>query len=350
MADRVSTDSTRPGGSRLYVVLSSVFVVGFTQLAWPQTRMQEVVTEVWVHDVPGPPQGEFWDSVAGNLFSTLSHPGGIYPDVMVCARPISGGKPTCTDVCWDMQGDTHLGHQSEECRRPLRLQLPPNDPRIQFEVLEMNMSGDRVNVHAIIAPDVRVADPGKCPHDQPCRTDTPKGPLVFSFSTQVRGVLGTLPTPTPPTPSATPAPPAASSPGSPAAAAPFWQPAVDLAKRLLTKWAQSKDPTADAGEVAQRSAEAIQRDVNLCLAQVAHPDDTLRSRMPRCAALTGKPFEDCMFSQVLSDNDTALTAGYACKKHYQSQVTTIGKTSVYVWMKGKICGVGQWLGINACKN
>jgi hypothetical protein len=50
--------------------------------------LQESVTAVWVHDVPGPPQGDFWHPVAEHILSSFTGPASIYPNVEVCARPL----------------------------------------------------------------------------------------------------------------------------------------------------------------------------------------------------------------------------------------------------------------------
>jgi len=163
--------------------------------AWSQVY-QEVVTEVWVHDVPAPPAGDFWDPVIGNPLGVFSGRGlaGVYPDIMVCARPLAGGARTCTSVCWDVQGDTKLGGdlRSEECRRPLRVALPREDPRMEVDVFEMDKVGYQLRQHALIAH-VGVTDPSACPHERPCEQAMPKGSLVLSFSIQRAG----LPTPSP---------------------------------------------------------------------------------------------------------------------------------------------------------
>lgn len=151
---------------------------------------QELVTEVWVHDVPGPPTGDFWDPVIGNPLGMFSGSGfaGVYPDVMVCARPLGGGARSCTSVCWNMQGDTKLGGKlrSEECRRVLRVALPQTDRRLEVDVLEMDKIGYQLRQHALIAH-IGVQDPAGCPHDRPCEQVGPKGTLALSFSIQSGG-------------------------------------------------------------------------------------------------------------------------------------------------------------------
>lgn len=148
---------------------------------------QELVTEVWVHDVPGPPTGDFWDSALASAFGLFAGKAGVYPDVMVCMRPFPGGIRSCTSVCVDLQGDTTLGGsgKSTACRRPLRVTLPATDRRMQIEVLEMDNVDSSPRVHAVIAQ-VGVTDPATCPHEKPCKIDTPKGALVLSFSTRSR--------------------------------------------------------------------------------------------------------------------------------------------------------------------
>lgn len=180
---------------KAWVSLLCLLGVALAPCARADVVSWEVVTDIWVHDVPGPPEGDFWDSVMGNLLGVFGNAATIYPDVMVCARPMAGGNPKCTEVCWDLQGDTTRGAKlaSVECKRPLRLKLPPNDPRVQIEVLEMNREGNGQQVHAIIARNVTVADPGACPHTQPCEMALPKGTLALSFGTQLQGTAGSLP-------------------------------------------------------------------------------------------------------------------------------------------------------------
>jgi hypothetical protein len=51
---------------------------------------------------------------------------------------------------------------------------------------------------------------------------------------------------------------------------------------------------------------------------------------------------------VLYDDNVALTQGYSCSRQYQDQVDTVAKTGVAVWLKSKVCGIGQWIGLNGC--
>lgn len=316
--------------------------------------LQEVVTDVWVHDVPGPPRGDFWDPAAEHLLSTFTNPAGVYPDVMICARPATVAAPRCTAICWDLKGDSHGDGKSPstECRQSLRVPLVPNDPRMALEVLEMDRDGDRARVHAIIARNVVVSDPSNCTADQPCKWKSSTGSLVLSFGTQVRGVLGTPPPPGAPSTARA----QSGAGGAPLTSSPLWQHAVSAArkagegiKKVAQHHAQSEDPTALARESAARASAATQAQINLCLSGIAHNDDTLRSRMPACANLSGKPFEDCMYSKVLYDNNTAVTQGYACSRQYQQQVDTLARTAAYVWLKGQVCGIGQWIGLRVCR-
>ncbi|HZT01646.1 MAG TPA: hypothetical protein VFA39_05205 [Steroidobacteraceae bacterium] len=308
--------------------------------------LQKVVTHVWVHDVPGPPEGQFWDSAAGHLLSTFTNPTSVYPDVMVCARPAKVAAPHCSKVCWDLKGDTHGDgkHPSTECQQPLHVPLVPNDPRMVLEVLEMDHDGAGARVHAIIARNILVNDPSQCTDDQPCKWRSPQGALVLSFSTQVHGVLGTPP----PASSPGAAPPQAGSASS-AAGPSLWQQAQDGARKLADRYAQSKDPTASSRETVQRAAALTQASINSCLSAIAHSDDTLRARMPACVNLSGKGFEGCMYSKVFYDDNTALTQAYACSRQYQGQVDTLGRAAAYVWLKGQVCGIGQWIGLRVCQ-
>src|SRR6185437_6029485 len=113
--------------------------------------LQESVTEVWVHDVPGPPRGDFWHPVTEHLLSAFSDPASIYPNVMVCARPLTVATPHCSSICWELKGDSHgNGQPSTACRRPLRVRLVANDPRMLLEIADMERVGERAQVHAII--------------------------------------------------------------------------------------------------------------------------------------------------------------------------------------------------------
>jgi hypothetical protein len=312
--------------------------------------LQESVTEVWVHDVPGPPRGDFWHPVTEHLLSAFSDPASIYPNVMVCARPLTVATPHCSSICWELKGDSHgNGQPSTECRRPLRVRLVANDPRMLLEIADMERVGERAQVHAIIVRNVVVGDPSLCPHDHPCKLTLPqgsnmaRGTLALSFGTEVRGVLGRPPAPSP----ATPGLPGGSA--TPASGTPAWQPALDWAKNAGRTWARSKDPTANAREMADRAAAASQADINACLSAIAHSDDKLRMRMPDCANTSGNAFEDCMYKKVLYDDNVALTEGYSCSRHYQQEVDTVAKAGAYVWLKSKVCGIGQWLGLKACQ-
>ena len=306
--------------------------------------VQEVVTDVWVHDVPGPPGGDFWDPAAEHLLSTFTNPASVYPDVMLCARPASVAAPHCTKVCWDLKGDSHGDgkHPSTECRQSLHVPLVPSDPRMVLEVLEMDHDGESARVHAIIARNVVVSDPARCTDDQPCRWSSSHGALVLSFSTQVRGALGIPPPPSPPA-----APTAGGA--APAAGPSLWQRAQEGARKAAHQYAESKDPTASSRETVQRASALTQATINSCLSGIAHSDATLRTRMPVCANLSGKSFEDCMYSKVLYDNNTALTQGYACSRQYQQEADTLAKAGAYVWLKGQVCGIGQWIGLTVCQ-
>lgn len=313
--------------------------------------LRESVIDVWVHDVPGPPQGDFWHPVAEHLLSTFTNPGSIYPNVMVCARPRTVAAPHCSSICWQFKGDSHgNGQPSTECRRSLRVPLLPNDPRMVLDVVDMERVGDRARVHAIIARNIAVNDPSRCSHEHVCRLTLPqgintaRGTLALSFGTQVQGVLGASPAPFVPS-----APAAGSGSTPPQSGTPAWQQAADWAKKAAQKWAQSKDPTANARETADRAAAASQADINRCLAAIADSDETLRGRMPACANTSGKAFEDCMYKSVLYDDNVAVTEGYSCSRHYQDEVDTLARAGAYVWLKSKVCGIGQWLGLKACQ-
>ncbi|HJS88354.1 MAG TPA: hypothetical protein VJ738_00125 [Steroidobacteraceae bacterium] len=316
----------------------------------PAQTLEESVTTVWVHDVPGPPQGDFWHPVISNLFSTFSHPGSVYPNVMVCARPLTIAAPRCSSICWGFKGDSHgNGQPSTECQRALHVHLAAGDPRMLLEVLDMERVGDRAGAHAIIARNIVVPDPSHCPDDKPCKLTLPqganlaRGTLALSFGTEVHGVLGASPAPL------VPGAPVASGGSAPRSRIPAWQPMFDQAEEAAKKWAQSKDPTAASREATARAVATTQADINACLAGVAHGSDTLRQRMPVCANTSRKDFESCMFDKVLYDDPYAKSQGLLCLRHYQEQVDSLGKAGVYVWLKGKICGVGQWIGLQVCQ-
>jgi hypothetical protein len=143
-------------------------------VTWAQ-GVQEVVTDVWVHDVPGPPTGDFWHPAILNGLN-------VYPNVMVCLRPMVGGSRSCAAVCRNVQGDTKLGGRlrSKECRRSLRQVLRSGDPRMQVEVFDMNDVFGQPRFHVVIAR-VGVTDPSACPHVRPCEMRMQKGSLVLSF-------------------------------------------------------------------------------------------------------------------------------------------------------------------------
>lgn len=316
--------------------------------------LQEVVTHVWVHDVPGPPVGDFWDSAAGHLLSTFTNPASVYPDVMVCARPVRVAAPHCTKICWDLKGDSHGDgkHPSTECQQPLHVPLVPNDPRVVLEVLEMDPDGDRARVHAIIARNVAVSDPSSCTDERPCRWNSSTGSLVLSFSTEAHGVLGT------PAPPGSPSPPPTQSGtgGTPLTSSPLWQHAVSGARKakegvntVVRRYAQSKDPTAFSRETTQRSVAASQAAINSCLSAIADRDEALRDRMPLCANLSGKDFEDCMTTKVLSEDAFASDQGANCSRQFQDEANTIARSAAYVWLEGQVCGIGQWVGLRVCQ-
>jgi hypothetical protein len=141
----------------------------------------EVVTEVWLHDVPGPPTGDFWHPAGAlNVFNLRS----VYPNVVVCARPFLGGSSSCAPVCMSFEGDTKLGGKlkSTECKRPLHLVLPATDQRMQIQVYDMNNVPGQLRIHAVMAR-VGVTDPATCPDAKPCEMPMQKGSLVLSFAT-----------------------------------------------------------------------------------------------------------------------------------------------------------------------
>ncbi len=320
----------------------------FIAAAQAQTQ-QESVTAVWVHDVPGPPQGDFWHPVAEHLFSSFTDPASIYPNVKVCARPLTAATPHCTAVCWEFKGDSHGNGKtpSTECQRPLHLRLVPNDPRMLLEVIDMEHSGDRAQVHAMIVRNIVVPDPSHCSDEHPCRLNLPqgyntaRGTLSLSFSTQVHGVLGASPPPSSPA-----APPAIGT--TPGSGTSVWPAVTNWARNLWNKWAQGKDPTANTREAVAEATAATQAKINACVAAVAHSYDTLRKRMPICAGSTGRNFEECVEKRVLYDDDLALTQGYSCRRQYQDEVDTLGKAGLSVWLKSKICRIGKWVGLKGC--
>jgi hypothetical protein len=176
MADRASMRAAL----WLFVVISMPVVSMPVDAAVPQGT-QEVVTQVWLHDVPGPPSGDFWHpSEALNVFNLR----GVYPNVILCARPLQGGSSTCAAVCMSFQGDTKLGGKlkSNECQRPLHLVLPANDRRLAVEVSDMNSVLGQLRFHALIAR-FGVTDPSTCPDTKPCEMAMPKGTLALSFTT-----------------------------------------------------------------------------------------------------------------------------------------------------------------------
>lgn len=336
---------------RPWLTLTLLLVVGPAGAG----TVQEVVTDVWVHDVPGAPGGGFWDPAAEHLLSTFTNPASVYPDVMVCARPARVATPHCTKICWDLKGDSHGDgkNPSTECQQPLHVPLVPDDPRVVLEVLEMDHDGDGVRVHAIIARNVVVSDPSHCTEDRPCRWTSPQGALVLSFSTQVRGVLGT------PGPSS-PAPPPTQGGGSSLTSSPLWQHAVngarkagkaagDAAENAARQYAQGKDPTAPARDVTQHSLAATQAAINSCVSAIAAGNATFSARMPLCVNQSGKDFEVCVTQKVLGDDPSAVYQAANCSRQFQDEGNQLGKSAVYVWLKGQVCGIGQWIGLGVCR-
>jgi hypothetical protein len=148
-------------------------------VAWSQGA-QKVVTAVWVHDVPGPPKGDFWHPAgAFNVLNLKS----VYPNVELCAHPYLGGERVCASICWSFEGDAKLGGRlkSKECQRPLHLVLPASDRRMRIEVTDMNNVLGQPQFHATIAQ-VGLTDPSTCPDAKPCELVMPKGSLVLSFT------------------------------------------------------------------------------------------------------------------------------------------------------------------------
>jgi len=312
---------------------------------------RESVTHVWVHDVPGPPQGDFWHPAVEHLLSSFTDPASIYPNVEVCARPLRVETPSCTRICWEFKGDSHgNGQPSTECQRDLSVRLLPNDPRMLLEVIDMEHIGSGARAHAIIARNIEVPDPSHCTDDHPCRltlpqgVNTARGTLALSFSTELHGVLGAAPPPPAPAARAPASGGTGAASGSGAAA---WQKLVNWVKTQANKWVQGKDPTANTRETVDRATAELQAKRNACLVDVAR-NNGLRSRISACANTSGRVFEECMYTLVLYDNDMALTQGYACSRRYQDQIDTFARTGVSVWLKSKICGIGQWIGLNGC--
>jgi hypothetical protein len=313
-------------------------------------RTREVVTHVWVHDVPGPPQGDFWHPAVEHLLSSFTDPASIYPNVEVCARPLRVETPSCTRICWEFKGDSHGDgkHPSTECQPGLRVRLLPDDPRMLLEVIDMEHIGSGARVHAVIARNIVVPDPSHCTDDNPCRLTLPqgintaRGTLSLSFGTELHGVLGAPPPPPSPV-----APASGGTSAAPASGPSAWQQAVNWAKTQANKWAQGKDPTANTRETVDRATAQLQAKLNACLLDVAR-NNGLRARISACANTSGKAFEECMYTLVLYDNEVALTQGYACSRQYQDQIDTFAQTGLKVWLKSKICGFGQWIGLNGC--
>jgi hypothetical protein len=233
-------------------------------IAQAQTT-QKLVTEIWVHDVPGPPQGDFWDSVVGNVFGTLANPASIYPDAMVCVRPLAGTDRdfSCTSVCRNLQGDARLGGRlkSEECRLPVHVTLRRKDPRMLVVVSEMDEVSGGLRVHATIAQ-VGVEDPSGCPHDRPCEMAMPRGSLVLSFATDPPAASATAPTPEDPAdPTPSPAILASIEPAASAATEPAHSPRPSSCKLPSTIWNDGdlNPPSGLHGPYAT-AEEAMKRD------------------------------------------------------------------------------------------
>lgn len=166
-----------------------------------QVVVQETIKSVWVHDIPGPPSGDSWDSAIGGLFRG----GGfrsIYPDIRTCVSQ-PNGRGVCAAVCPDAQTDREIGgdktkiNMSEQCVRSLNgargLPLTPNDPRVRVFLYEVDPQG--LDPQRTIAT-VLVDDPAKCKPD-PCSYPQPRGAVVLSFDTTAIGISGTV-TPTAP--------------------------------------------------------------------------------------------------------------------------------------------------------
>lgn len=125
--------------------------------------------------------------------------------------------------------------------------------------------------------------------------------------------------------------------------------AANSAPGIIDRWAQSKDPTATPREIVQRASAATQEKINECLRDIAHGSEVFRSRMPACANSSGNALEQCIYHRVLYDDEAALAQAYGCSRHYQDEVDTLGKTSLYVLLKSQICGIGQWVGLEVCR-
>src|ERR1700675_2224133 len=78
----------------LVLIFASALLLS-PRLAWSQG---DVIQSVWVHQVPRPPAGDFWDPVVLNIFS----PRGVYPDIVVCVTS-SLSPRTCRELCPDAQ-------------------------------------------------------------------------------------------------------------------------------------------------------------------------------------------------------------------------------------------------------
>lgn len=322
------------------VWLSFVLLLAQPVAVWSQTAAHLVVESVWIHDVPGPPQGDFWDSAVANLFSLFANQAAIYPDVVVCATSASEQR-RCAELCPDFKGDSKVGPdtRSEQCVRALRLPLAVNDSRMQLDLVELD-PGRRRKIISVI-----VRNPGNCTSDEPCSTDTPHGPLVVSFSTTFRGVVGTVASPhtSSPSPSVTEQTSTAQPDDST-----VWDTAKDWAGRAARQYAERKDlsKSDDAAESAKRAKEISQSQVNECLSPIAGRYG-LESRMRLCEAKQGAEREDCIFKLVLSESPAALEEGRECKGPAQVQrdIDNIGKSRAYVmvciWFDVDFCKLGR---------
>jgi hypothetical protein len=196
----------------LHALLSVAVLVLSVRAVSPQVVSQEVLQSVWVHDVPGPPQGDFWDSVTRSALGILMGQASIYPDVRVCVTT-SQRAHACTEVCPNAQLDTTLGGpgKSQACQLPLGEGLPldPGNPAIRVSVIEMDPGQRQIAV-------IDLGRPTRCTAENPCRASYATGDLVISFASVVQGVSGTLPAPAPPAAAPTAAPP----PSAPTPSAP----------------------------------------------------------------------------------------------------------------------------------
>lgn len=274
-----------------------------------------------VHALPLPPGGGDWDgSILGNLFSGDLL--GMYPDIEICV----GSRQLCQHVCVNAQLYADDPARATVCGLQFEGGLPIAELRqvagraeperknvdVAFQVNEFDATSADGEPRRIVArfsllggAQPLLPEPENCTSAAPCKVDIPtaRGPLVVSFTTSYRGIVGSVAPP-----GEVQAPAAAGQPPAPAIQAPAGEEPslIDATLAWLKEkiWGKVEDAAGKPGTVIKGLAEQGEaRDEKYlqCLRRAVGVNQLGPAFNSRCLNKTGLEAEQCA-EQLLGEN------------------------------------------------